>query len=237
MEFLRSGYRIAKFDRLQGNFLLFRFRNVYGKPTSEQARAGWPTFSPFALYATTNESAAPLRLSPRLRSGLRLKTGQALCGFQRVGTTNPANLFLVLEDLISTTCDTHPSQRTRRIGHRRTPPIFFAPLNTGEAADTSIAVRHRGANPNLFASDMTNFWYALVPLSSVLVVAFAGAMHRPLATLPSVDLKRYVGTWYEIARYPNAFRRIARPTRQQTTLCSRTPPFKSLIRAGGRMAA
>jgi apolipoprotein D and lipocalin family protein len=30
---------------------------------------------------------------------------------------------------------------------------------------------------------------------------------QPLPTVASVDLKRYVGTWYEIARYPNRFQR------------------------------
>jgi apolipoprotein D and lipocalin family protein len=29
----------------------------------------------------------------------------------------------------------------------------------------------------------------------------------PLRTVPSVDLGRYMGTWYEIARYPNRFQR------------------------------
>jgi apolipoprotein D and lipocalin family protein len=29
----------------------------------------------------------------------------------------------------------------------------------------------------------------------------------PLTVVPSVDLKRYAGTWYEIARYPNRFQR------------------------------
>ncbi len=27
----------------------------------------------------------------------------------------------------------------------------------------------------------------------------------PLATIPSLDLKRYAGTWYEIAKFPNSF--------------------------------
>jgi len=27
----------------------------------------------------------------------------------------------------------------------------------------------------------------------------------PLQVVPSVDLKRYIGTWYEIARFPNSF--------------------------------
>lgn len=30
---------------------------------------------------------------------------------------------------------------------------------------------------------------------------------EPLRVVPSVDLKRYAGTWYEIARYPNRFQR------------------------------
>lgn len=30
---------------------------------------------------------------------------------------------------------------------------------------------------------------------------------RPLRTVPHVDLRRYTGMWYEIARYPNRFQR------------------------------
>lgn len=30
---------------------------------------------------------------------------------------------------------------------------------------------------------------------------------RPLATIPSLDAKRYMGTWYEIAKFPNAFQK------------------------------
>ena len=38
--------------------------------------------------------------------------------------------------------------------------------------------------------------------------AAAGAnMSGELATVPSVDLKRYLGTWHEIARYPNSFQK------------------------------
>ncbi len=29
--------------------------------------------------------------------------------------------------------------------------------------------------------------------------------NKPLTTVPSVDLQRYLGKWYEIARYPNRF--------------------------------
>ena len=35
--------------------------------------------------------------------------------------------------------------------------------------------------------------------------ALAGDEKRPVQTVSSVDLSRYVGTWYEIARYPNRF--------------------------------
>ena len=28
---------------------------------------------------------------------------------------------------------------------------------------------------------------------------------RPLAIIPSLDVKRYMGTWYEIAKFPNSF--------------------------------
>ena len=30
---------------------------------------------------------------------------------------------------------------------------------------------------------------------------------KKLEVVPSIDLKRYAGTWYEIARYPNRFQR------------------------------
>ena len=33
------------------------------------------------------------------------------------------------------------------------------------------------------------------------------ASRPPLATVPSVDLARYAGKWYEIAKYPNFFQR------------------------------
>ena len=33
----------------------------------------------------------------------------------------------------------------------------------------------------------------------------AGPAHAPLATMPQVDLARYAGTWYELARLPTAF--------------------------------
>ena len=37
--------------------------------------------------------------------------------------------------------------------------------------------------------------------------ATADNQQAPLATMPSLDLGRYMGTWYEQARYPNRFQR------------------------------
>lgn len=48
----------------------------------------------------------------------------------------------------------------------------------------------------------------LVVVGSLLFSACAGRDSRaPLTTMPSVDLNRYTGTWYEIARLPMWFQR------------------------------
>jgi apolipoprotein D and lipocalin family protein len=41
--------------------------------------------------------------------------------------------------------------------------------------------------------------------SSLFAAISASAGDAPLATVPHVDLPRYLGRWYEIARYPNRF--------------------------------
>lgn len=41
----------------------------------------------------------------------------------------------------------------------------------------------------------------------LLMTQTSSAQARPLATVESVDLTRYAGKWYEIARYPNRFER------------------------------
>ena len=60
-----------------------------------------------------------------------------------------------------------------------------------------------------YSRRMTNLGWGVVPLVSMWVMAMAVAGHcsEPLATVPKVDLTRYVGTWYEIAQYPNRFQR------------------------------
>ncbi|TAG33557.1 MAG: lipocalin [Polaromonas sp.] len=37
--------------------------------------------------------------------------------------------------------------------------------------------------------------------------AMASDIPEPLASIPTLDVPRYMGTWYEIARYPNWFQR------------------------------
>ena len=50
-------------------------------------------------------------------------------------------------------------------------------------------------------------WYVIIPaivaMSALAVCAQKGKTDLP--TVPQVDLKRYAGKWYEIARYPNKF--------------------------------
>ena len=47
----------------------------------------------------------------------------------------------------------------------------------------------------------------LVCLAAVATAAVVGAEERPLEVVPSVDLERYLGTWYEIASYPAWFQK------------------------------
>jgi apolipoprotein D and lipocalin family protein len=53
----------------------------------------------------------------------------------------------------------------------------------------------------------------------ILLAACAGpAKAPPVRTVPSVDLARYTGVWYEIARYPNSFQKGCRDTTAVYTL-------------------
>ncbi|MCB9865843.1 MAG: lipocalin family protein [Phycisphaerales bacterium] len=61
-----------------------------------------------------------------------------------------------------------------------------------------------------FRVDRTVFrCYAGVGLAAAAVVLTGGcsALHPPLPVVQQVDLARYTGKWYEIARYPNTFER------------------------------
>lgn len=55
---------------------------------------------------------------------------------------------------------------------------------------------------------MLNSGGTLALFLSLTVLTFAATLNASdLTTVPSVDLKRYVGKWYEIARYPNRFQK------------------------------
>ncbi len=52
--------------------------------------------------------------------------------------------------------------------------------------------------------------YALAVAGAVAgaaTIAYAARKTEPLVTVRQVDLNRYAGTWYEIARYPNRFQK------------------------------
>lgn len=60
-----------------------------------------------------------------------------------------------------------------------------------------------------------------LPLHLTLVLASLLAARLPAApppVVPQVDLARYMGTWYEIAKYPNRFQRGCQCTTAQYTL-------------------
>ena len=46
-----------------------------------------------------------------------------------------------------------------------------------------------------------------VAIAATLLSAAIPAQAQEVVTVPSVDLKRYVGKWYEIARFPNSFQK------------------------------
>lgn len=50
---------------------------------------------------------------------------------------------------------------------------------------------------------------AILVSAALLIIAARSraAEPTPLATIPSLDATRYMGTWYEIAKYPNRFQR------------------------------
>ena len=56
----------------------------------------------------------------------------------------------------------------------------------------------------------------LVFVLSIALASSATAQEAPVQTIASLDVNRYVGTWYEIAKYPNRFQKqCASHTRAQ----------------------
>lgn len=61
-------------------------------------------------------------------------------------------------------------------------------------------------------------------LTTGLIFAFACSttqennMMKPLETVPTVNIEKYMGAWYEIGRYPNSFQKDCFATRVEYTL-------------------
>jgi apolipoprotein D and lipocalin family protein len=75
----------------------------------------------------------------------------------------------------------------------------------------------RGAVPALLSAltRLVAGWLALA-LIAFTAIAPAHAEPAPLQSVPSVDVLRYMGTWHEIAKYPNWFQRKCASSTQAT---------------------
>lgn len=62
----------------------------------------------------------------------------------------------------------------------------------------------------------THILSALVCLATWAATCHAQSATAPLVTVPSVDVPRYMGTWYEIAKYPNWFQKKCASSTQAT---------------------
>lgn len=56
----------------------------------------------------------------------------------------------------------------------------------------------------------------LAGIGAIALLAACTSTSRPLATVPAVDLDRYYGRWYEIARLPNRFQAMCVSDTQAT---------------------
>lgn len=56
----------------------------------------------------------------------------------------------------------------------------------------------------------------LITLTATALLAACTTSHPPLPTVASVDMARYYGTWYEIARLPNSFQSMCASDTQAT---------------------
>ena len=61
----------------------------------------------------------------------------------------------------------------------------------------------------LIASTGRHMWAALaLALSAATLHAQPATQTPPLVTIPSLDVARYLGTWYEVAKFPNRFQQM-----------------------------
>lgn len=59
--------------------------------------------------------------------------------------------------------------------------------------------------PSLWLSQLTLALAMLLPLAAPAQTGAPAAPHEPLQSIARLDVARYLGTWYEIAKYPNRF--------------------------------
>jgi apolipoprotein D and lipocalin family protein len=66
-----------------------------------------------------------------------------------------------------------------------------------------------------------SIWLASAALvAGAVAVAYARRKnYAPLPVAPNIDLKKYMGEWYEIARFPEPFERGCHATKAHYTLC------------------
>ena len=86
----------------------------------------------------------------------------------------------------------NPKTRSMNAPHRRAVPAVLSALTRRAAG-----------------------WLALA-LIAFTAIAPAHAEPAPLQTVPSVDVPRYMGTWHEVAKYPNWFQRKCASSTQAT---------------------
>lgn len=69
---------------------------------------------------------------------------------------------------------------------------------------------YRGAVCNLSVNnpnDMSNRIFAVIVIAFLSVSCAKGQTKTEMETVKNVDITRYLGTWYEIARFPHSFER------------------------------
>ena len=81
----------------------------------------------------------------------------------------------------------------------------------------SMNAPRRGAVPALLSAltRLVAGWLALA-LIAFTAIGPAHAEPAPLVSVPSVDVPRYMGTWHEVAKYPNWFQRKCASSTQAT---------------------
>lgn len=107
----------------------------------------------------------------------------------------------------------HPHRRSRL-------PLRVGLVSLGPLKDTPIDLNmERKVIKKMNVSTFDNFWILiLIPTVFLACVSLKEPSVPPLEVVPQVDLKRYIGTWYEIARFPHRFQEGCMGSRATYTL-------------------